>query len=256
MQCSPHEPGPAERPCHPCLQYLHQSLQLQPRIRNWNGLYFHRSRPALRYDHIDLLFSKTIDWDFIEAMLPEMLRVAVSIGAGRIKPSTILRRLATYSRKSKMYLAFRELGHVVRTSFLLEYLSDVELRRLIQSATNKSERFNQFLQWVAFGGGALAAEGVRDEQRKFIKYNHLVANLLIFHNVVTMSKALKRLADEGYSLDEDLVSRISPCQTEHLNRFGRYALNRDRVPEPLDSVREFKMPPRGEKNPIAARVAV
>jgi len=30
--------------------------------------------------------------------------------------------------------AFRELGHAIRTSFLLEYLSDVELRRLIHSA--------------------------------------------------------------------------------------------------------------------------
>ncbi len=113
-------------------------IQLQPRIRNWKGLNFYRSKPALQYEHIDLLFSKTIDWSLIETMLPEMLRVAVSIGAGRIKPSTILRRLATYSRKSKLYFAFRELGHAVRTSFLLEYLSDVELRRLIQSATNKA----------------------------------------------------------------------------------------------------------------------
>jgi TnpA family transposase len=157
-------------------------IQLQPRIRNWKGLHFYHSKPALEYEHIDLLFSKTIDWNLIVTMLPEMLRVAVSIGAGRIKPSTILRRLATYSRKSKLYFAFRELGHAVRTSFLLEYLSDVELRRLIQAATNKSGRFNQFVQWVAFGGGALASEGIRDEQRKFIKYNHLVANLLIFHN--------------------------------------------------------------------------
>ena len=92
-------------------------------------------------------------------MLPEMLRVAISIGADKIKPSTVLRRLATYSRKNKLYFAFRELGYVVRTMFLLEYLSDVELRRLIQSVTNKSERFNQFVQWVAFGG-ALASEGV------------------------------------------------------------------------------------------------
>ncbi len=30
--------------------------------------------------------------------------------------------------------------------FLLEYLSDLALRRLVQSATNKSERFNQFVQ--------------------------------------------------------------------------------------------------------------
>jgi hypothetical protein len=29
----------------------------------------------------------------------------------------------------------------------LRYLSDAELRRTIQAATNKSERFNQFVQW-------------------------------------------------------------------------------------------------------------
>ena len=231
-------------------------IQLQPRIRNWKGLHFYRSRPDLQFKHIDLLFSKTIDWNLIETMLPEMLRVAVSIGAGRIKPSTILRRLATYSRKSKLYFAFRELGHAVRTGFLLDFLSDIALRRLIQAATNKSERFNQFLQWVAFGGGALAAEGVRDEQRKFIKYTHLVANLLIFHNVVTMSKALERLVAEGYELDAELIACFSPYLTGHLNRFGRYTLNRDRVPEPLDSVREFRMPPRGEGNARTAQVAV
>jgi hypothetical protein len=130
------------------------------------------------------------------------------------------------------------------------------LRRLIQAATNKSERFNQFLQWVAFGGGALAAEGIRDEQRKFIKYNHLVANLLIFHNVVTMSKALERLIAEGYAVDVDLIACSSPYLTAHLNRFGRYDLNRDGVPEPLESIREFRMPPRGERNSRSAQLAV
>jgi TnpA family transposase len=231
-------------------------IQLQPRIRNWKGLHFFRSRADLRYEHINLLFSKTIDWDLIETMLPEMLRVAVSIGAGKLKPSAVLRRLATYSRKNKLYFAFRELGYAVRTNFLLEYLSDVELRRLIQAATNKSERFNQFVQWVAFGGGALAAEGVRDEQRKFIKYNHLVANLLIFHNVVTMTKALEKLAADGYTWDEDLVSSFTPYQTEHLNRFGRYSLKRDRIPEPLDDIPGLRIPPGSEAVARGAKAAV
>jgi TnpA family transposase len=231
-------------------------IQLQPRIRNWKGLHFFRSRADLRYEHINLLFSKTIDWDLIETMLPEMLRVAVSIGAGKLKPSAVLRRLATYSRKNKLYFAFRELGYAVRTNFLLEYLSDVELRRLIQAATNKSERFNQFVQWVAFGGGALAAEGVRDEQRKFIKYNHLVANLLIFHNVVTMTKALEKLAADGYTWDEDLVSSFTPYQTEHLNRFGRYSLKRDRIPEPLDDIPGLRIPPGSEAVARSAKAAV
>jgi TnpA family transposase len=81
-------------------------------------------------------------------------------------PSTILRPLATYSRKNKLYFAFRELGRVVRTIFLLQYISDLELRQMIQAATNKSEAFNKFVQWVCFGGEGVIAENVRDEQRK------------------------------------------------------------------------------------------
>ena len=47
-------------------------------------------------------------------------------------------------------------GSVVRTIFLLRYLSNVELRHTIQAATNKSEAFNRFVQWVCFvfDGGA------------------------------------------------------------------------------------------------------
>ena len=182
--------------------------------------------------------------------------MAVSISAGRIKPSTILRGLATYSRKSKLYFAFRELGHAVGTGFLLDCLSDIELRRLIEAATNKSERFNQFLQWVSFGGGALTAEGVRDEQRRFIKYNHLVANRLIFYNVVTMSKAPERLIADRFAVDADLIACSSPYLTGHLNRFGRCELNRERVPVPLDSIREFRMPPRGETTSRTVQIAV
>lgn len=231
-------------------------IQFQPRIRNWKGLHYFRSRPELCYGHIDLFFSKTIDWNLIEAMLPEMLRVAISIGAGRIKPSTILRRLATYSRKSKLYFAFRELGHAVRSGFLLNCLSGIELRHLIQAATNKRGRFNQFLQSVSFSGGALAAEDVRDEHRKFIKYNHLLANLLIFHYVETMSKALERLIAEGSAVDLDLIACSSPYVTGHLNRFGRYELSQERMQGPLESIREFRMPPRGETNSRPAQAAV
>jgi TnpA family transposase len=62
------------------------------------------------------------------------------------------RAVATYSRKNKLYFAFRELGRVVRTIFLLLYVSDLELRQVIQAATNKSEAFNKFVQLVCFGG--------------------------------------------------------------------------------------------------------
>ncbi|WP_241235341.1 transposase, partial [Xanthomonas euvesicatoria] len=40
----------------------------------------------------------------------------------------------------------------VRTLFLLHYIDDVEVRKTIHAATNKSEEFNGFVKWAFFGG--------------------------------------------------------------------------------------------------------
>jgi head-tail adaptor len=49
--------------------------------------------------------------------------------------------LRVQAKKNKLYFALRELGRVVRTIFLLRYISDLDLRHTIQTATTKSERF-------------------------------------------------------------------------------------------------------------------
>ena len=208
-------------------------IKLMPRIRNWKDLKWFRPTPQETYKNIDELFSKeAIDWDLIACHLPDMLQVAQSIRAGRISPSAILRKLGTASRKNKLYFAFRELGRVVRTTFLLEYIGDEELRRIIQAAQNKCEGFNQFAQWVYFGADTIA-ENIRDDQLKIIKYNHLIANLLIFHNCHSITQALKELEAEGMKLTPELIAGFSPYRTAHLNRFGLFEL-KERYPLPVD----------------------
>lgn len=236
------------------LAYL-LGIELMPRIRNWKDLHLYRPDRGGQYEHIDELFTATIDWELIEAHLPDMLRVALSVRAGRLLPSAILRRLATYSRKNRLYFAFRELGRVIRTVFLLRYLSSIELRQLISAATNKSEHFNRFAQWVSFGGGGLVTAAARDEQRKMIKYNHLVANLLIFHTIVEMTKALDAIAADSGShlaLSDEALASLSPYQTEHINRFGNYVLDLSQPPAPLP----FVLPIRSKPNRSAAAPAV
>lgn len=210
-------------------------IQLMPRIRNWKDLHFYRPHEDSLYEHIDALFDEQINWDLIEAMLPDMLRVALSVKAGTITPSAILRRLATYSRKNKLYFAFRELGRVIRTKFLLQYVTDIDVRRMILVATNKSERFNQFADFLMFGGKGMIAENVRDEQRKVIKYNHLVANLVILHTLVTMSESLQQMVAEGHAIDQQALACLSPYQTEHINRFGNYELKTSQEIATLES---------------------
>jgi len=222
------------------LAYL-LGIQLMPRIRHWKDLTLFRPSSQHRYTHIDTLFREQVDWELIRTLLPDMLRVALSVRAGRIMPSTILRRLATYSRKNKLYFAFRELGRVVRTIFLLEYVSSVEMRHVIQAATNKSEAFNKYVDWVSFGGAGLLSQGTRDEQRKCIKYNHLVANLLAFHTLVNMTQALQQIQQAGHLIDLEALATFSPYATEQYNRFGDYALNPNRRPEPLERYLAFQI---------------
>jgi TnpA family transposase len=205
-----------------------------PRIRNWKHLTLYRPANDVQYQHIDGMFSATVDWELIATHLPDMLRVGVSIAAGTITPSMILRRLGTYSRKNRLYLAFRELGVAVRTGFLLQFLADAELRSMIQAATNKSESFNDFVKWLAFGGGGVIAENERGEQRKVIKYNHLLANCLIFHNVCMVTRALHKLRADGVSIEPEAVAALSPYIRSHISRFGQYTLDLSRTPPPVD----------------------
>ena len=110
-------------------------------------------------------------------------------------------------------------------------MNSEELRRIIQGATNRCESFNKFAQWVYFATD-LIQENVRDEQLKVIKYNHLIANLLIFHNCKSMTQALKELQDEGMILTPEILRALSPYR-QHPSRFGMYEL-RDREVGPID----------------------
>ena len=82
----------------------------------------------------------------------------------------------------------------------------------------------------------------RDEQRKMIKYNHLVANLLVFHTAVGMTRALENMADDGFAdaISPEALTTLSPYQTEHINRFGDFVLDLSSTPAPLP----FTLPER------------
>lgn len=216
------------------LSYL-LGIQLMPRIRNWKDLALFRPSKEAKYDHIDDLFSNnTINWKLIKTHLPDMLRIAISIKKGKITASTILKRLGTFSKKNKLYSAFNELGKAVRTDFLLKYISSQELRKIIDTATNKSESFNNFIKWIFFGGGGVIATNDRYEQKKIMKYSHLASNLVMFHTAHSMSKALAELKKEGYVIDKAFLSMLSPYLTGHINRFGDYKLNTGKPTPPLD----------------------
>lgn len=207
-------------------------IKLMPRIRNLKDLTFFRPFEGVRYKHIDSLFTETINWKLIETHWKDLLQVVLSIKAGKISSATLLRKLSNDSRKNRLYKAFRELGRVVRTVFLLEYISDLELRQQITATTNKAEAYNGFSKWLFFGGESIIADNDPEEQEKVIKYNDLVANAVILQNVVDLTAVLRELTREGYGIESEAVATLSPYMTSHIKRFGDYVIDMDNAPEP------------------------
>ncbi len=211
------------------------AIQIMPRIKQFKHLYYYKASRNDHYENIDELFTeKPIDWELIETHYHDMLRVAISIFKGKVKASTVLRKLCSKSRKNKLYFAFRELGRVERTIFLLNYINDPEMRRMIQAATCKSEEFNAFVSWIRFGGGGVISDNMRPNQRKIIRFNHLLANMLIFHNVVYQTKAINKLRAQGAEIPNEILAGMSPYWTEHLNRFGMFQLDMEKIASEIE----------------------
>ncbi|MEV1178730.1 transposase, partial [Nonomuraea sp. NPDC049784] len=210
-------------------------FDLMPRIRNWKGLTFFQHTDQVTYHHIDSLFRSeggsrnVIDWELVEKMWPDLMRVALSIREGRLNSVTLLRRLGSHSRKNEIYRAFREVGRSVRTVALLRFLADPALRRRITAVTNKVEGFNGFSGWLRFGNDGVIADNDPAEQEKMIKFNSLLANCVIFHTALDMTDVLRQLLAEGWQPEQgsDItaadIAQLSPYLTAHISRFGLYA---------------------------------
>lgn len=116
--------------------------------------------------------------------------------------------------------------------FLLRYISEAHFRQSIRAETTKVESYNDFLDWIAFGGPILKS-GDPVEQAKQVKYTDLVANTIMLHNVSDLTDVLTGMAAEGWSLTKERVGQLSPYTREHLRRFGRFMLDMDDLPPPL-----------------------
>lgn len=208
-------------------------IELMPRIKNVKKIDFFRPEAKMKFRNIGPLFKQSIDWSIISEHLTEMYRIAISIKRGTITPSTLLRRMGTKSRKNRLFSAFQELGKVIRTKFLLKYISDYQMRCFIQRETNKSEQFNNFAQWVSFFNDGRIAEQNRYEQEKMVKHQHLLANMVILHNAQAMTKVINDMQAQGEEISDNLLKHLSPYRTSHINRLGEYRIDVKRTTEPM-----------------------
>jgi len=233
-------------------------IELLPRIRNWKDLRFYKADEKTTYKQIERLFGGVIDWDYLERHWQDLMQVVLSIQEGKISSEMLLRKLGHESRKNRLYRVFRELRRVIRTLYLLRYISDQELRAEITAGCNKVESYNRFVKWLFFGSESTIMDHDPEEAEKLIKYGSLLANAVILHNVYDMTTELKKLIDEGYEVQADDLAFLSPYMTGHIKRFGDYLITDGGELPSLEAVLQWTPPPRAAQaiqnaHPVASR---
>lgn len=93
----------------------------------------------------------------------------------------------------------------------------------VTAATNKTEAFNGFSQWIGFGNRGVIADNDPVEQEKVMRFSALLTNAVIFHNALDIAEIVRQLLEEGWTIEPADLAHISPYLTEHVNRFGEYS---------------------------------
>jgi len=145
-----------------------------------------------------------------------MIRVVINIKAGKVMPSTLLRKLGSYSKKN--YQAFLELGSSEQCSCSTIFL--MLLRHEITAITNIVEMYNAFLDWVFSVNLERLLRTILLSKKS--GYLDLVASAVILQNTVDMSLAIQTLMSQGELIPMRHLSALSPYITRHIKRYGDY----------------------------------
>ena len=197
-------------------------IELLPRIRGWKRLKLYRPGGSEQLGSIEHLFTATVNWRRIEEHYPAFMRLALAIHSGKLAPSAVLARIKSHISRDPFSMALQELGHAVRTTFLLRWIRDGHLRREVHKGTTKVERCHQFSKFLNFGAeGGLKTNSPAD-QEKAIVYNELVTNAVAVQTVADQTQALHELQRRGIEISAEDLAHFSPYPTSRVKRFGDY----------------------------------
>ena len=128
-------------------------LRFCPRIRSVQHQRIYRIDPNRDYGPLAPLVSRadrSIDTDLIAEQWDRMGQLYASLKTGHVTASVALKRLVAFSTKNRFYRANRELGRIFKTEFILQYLSEPELRGRIRRGLLKVEQLHALARDVFY----------------------------------------------------------------------------------------------------------
>jgi TnpA family transposase len=200
-------------------------IRFAPRIKDLPEQRLWRFPGEEGYPHIENALAGKLHVPLIRESWDEMLRLVASIKSGEVRASLIVGKLAAASHRNKLFRGLQELGRLIKTAYLAEYLCSEELRRRVLLGLNKGEALNALARKLFFGGqGEIRDRTYEDQLNAASSLNLLLAAIVVW-NTVHLQACVHRLRTEHYPVDDADLRFLSPLIRRHLGLYGQYTFD-------------------------------
>lgn len=201
-------------------------FQLMPRLKAIHSQRLYRPEPGMTdaYPNLQLVLTRPINWELIRQQYDQMMKYATALRLGTAETEAILKRFTRNNLKHPTYQALSELGKVVKTIFLCNYLHSEELRREINEGLNVVENWNSANSFIFYGkGGEISTNRIEDQEIAVLSL-HLLQNCLVYINTLMLQSILSNKQWYNTMTPEDFRA-LTPLIYTHINPYGTFRLN-------------------------------
>lgn len=192
------------------------------RIRDLPSKRLYVFNPAGTPKELRKLVGGKIREELIVANWPDLFRCAATMAAGKIRPSQLLRKLASYPRQNDLAVALREVGRIERTLFIIEWILDTDMQRRAQIGLNKGEAHHALKNALRIGRQGEIRDRTAEGQHYRIAGLNLLTAIIVYWNTVHLGHAVAERRNEGLDVSPELLAHISPLGWAHILLTGEY----------------------------------
>lgn len=205
-------------------------IYFAPRIKGLKQatLYGFNARKNYEVQGFKILPDRYINEELIKSQWDNILRLVATIKLGENTASQIFKRLSSYSKHHPLYCALKEFGRIIKSTFILRYIDNVELRQMIEKQLNRIELSNKFAKAVSFDNNHEMLYGSKEEQDIAINFQRLIQNSIVLWNELYLSQ--KIIFTDDLLIRTQIVEAVCNGSTQswgHLNFNGEYDFRDD-----------------------------
>ena len=120
-----------------------------------------------------------------------------------------------------------EYDNIVKTHYLLSFLSSKHLRSNVQKALNRGEAYHKLRKHIFYADKGKFKVHSAQEQQIWAECARLIANAIIYYNTYLLSELLVKEERAGNKKAVELLKKVSPIAWQHIHIYGTYKFSDD-----------------------------